>query len=283
MTNGGVMMGSTVSVRRSALALNPVRVAISANASPSPVAARGAREGQRERVPRDAAPAGARQAVETPDPRRQEPVDGRADAEHAVTVVDGAQENLCERKEREDADDHGDADHARGDEDVAAERAAQREADAEARDERRGRQRGTDPHPGLGDGERLRDEIDEAAAAEPLQRAPERAAVADPPRGGAEGEERDENGREPTASVHHRLGRGRRCGRAEEEGRAPGDVVGHGVPRQRERAGESEREPRGEDATRKRCRRHFGWLPISRSQRAISRFRSAALPYFTKS
>ena len=71
MTNGGVMIGNTVSVRSSALALKPVRVDDEREGEAEERAAGGAGEREGQRVPRDAAAAGAREAVEAPDARGQ--------------------------------------------------------------------------------------------------------------------------------------------------------------------------------------------------------------------
>ena len=67
ITNGGVMIGSTVSTRSARLAGKSVRVAISAKASPSSVVPAPTRTAEQQRVPGDAAADPAVQAGEPPD------------------------------------------------------------------------------------------------------------------------------------------------------------------------------------------------------------------------
>ena len=67
MTNGGVMIGSTDSTRSAPLNRKPVRVAISAKARPSAVAADADEDAEEQRVPRHAAAQLPAKAVEAPD------------------------------------------------------------------------------------------------------------------------------------------------------------------------------------------------------------------------
>src|SRR5437879_2611032 len=77
MTKGGVMMGSTVSKRSTRLALNPVRVATRAKASPSPVVVVAVRSARGRRCEEAG---GARRPPGTPKARRGQP--GRDEGAH---------------------------------------------------------------------------------------------------------------------------------------------------------------------------------------------------------
>ena len=126
MTNGGVMIGSTVRMRSSFLCRKSVRVAMSAKARPSevqPVAQSSASASVFQATPQRVL---AGDAAQAPDLLGGEAGLERRQREQPVGVLDRRDQDPEHREEREHDDQRRDRDDAAGDEGVALEEAARR-------------------------------------------------------------------------------------------------------------------------------------------------------------
>ena len=158
ITNGGVMIGSTVNTRRSRLALKPVRVTTRANARPSVVVV--------------AAVSRASSSVFQPTPQLRPPVRQSsrqifAANREAVARLNRAQQDARDREEREESDEDGDQHDRAGHEGVTLERAPRGEPQREEEQKARCDDHGARADAGLARDRKPPDEdIKEAAPAE---------------------------------------------------------------------------------------------------------------------
>ena len=267
ITNGGVMIGSTVSTRRSRLARNAGARHDQGEREAQGGGRDAGQQGQQKRVPPDAA-AAAGQAVEPPDLGREQTLGERTTREGAVAPLDRAEQDPNDRIEREERDEHGHDYDGAGDEDIALEEPARGEPQREQQDEARRDDRGADPQPGL------------AADGEPGRQCRGRRPRPAPPAAG----------RGPAAEARRQVrsaNAARSASPGTEQLEFPGrGAVGGRVPGQEHETAAAHHGPDHCPAAKAVAHAdgvYFGWLLTSRSHRSSRCFRSALAPYFAKS